>query len=459
MYESVLYVITSIITIVPQVRVYEISQVVSAMSSPVADHQVDVLVLGGGPAGVIAAVAAARMGLEVLLVESQGCLGGSRTSTGVDTFYGFYMPGERGLRIVGGVAWEIVQRLKQADAAFERPNTYGAGTGITYDVEQLKLLYEQMVVESNAKLLYHTYACRVLFDGHAIQGVVVANKAGLTTIRANYYIDTTGDADVAGRAGVPFEQSAANEIQSLTTIFFMASVDVVRAKQVKHAELVALMKSANASGDYRLPREDGSWHITPHPGVIQANMVRVPGVDPTDPFAVTQAEIEGRRQTGEYVRFLKGKVPGFENAYLLKTSDHIGVRESRRIMGHYRLTEQDVISGAKFGDAIACCAAPIEDHTAGTGTNWAYVEGDGYYHIPYRVLVPTGIDNLIVAGRCLSATHGAQASARNSAQCMAMGEAAGVASSLCNTRGAPFLDVDVAELQRCIVANGGILKV
>ena len=429
------------------------------MKSPSVYRQVDVLVLGGGPSGVLAAIAVARSRLNVLLVESQGCLGGSRTATGVDTFYGFYTPGERVRRIVGGTAWEVVQRLKEGNAAFERPNTYGAGTGVTYDVERLKLLYEQMVVESGVTLLYHTYASRVLAKNGTVHGVVVANKSGLTVIRAKCYVDATGDADIAARAGAPFEKSDTGQLQPLTSIFFLADVDILRAKEVKHDKLVAWMKEANASGGYHLPREDGSWHATPHPGVIQANMVRVAGVDPTDPFALTRAEIEGRKQCQEYARFLRDRVPGFENAYLLKTSEHIGVRESRRITGEYVLTEDDVLGGAKFEDAIACCAAPIEDHQAGAGTRWAYVQGDGYYHIPYRSLVPKGLTNLIVAGRCLSATHAAQASARNSAQCMAMGEAAGIAAQLCVESGIAFHAVDPADLSRRILARDGVLVV
>lgn len=421
-----------------------------------SSKNVDVLVLGGGAAGVCAAVSAARGGLKVLLVESQGCLGGSRTATGVDTFYGFYTPQQQ-QRIVGGIPWELAQQLIKMNAAFERKNTYGAGTGITYDVELLKVVYEDAVLTSGAELLYHTYASLVHQSEGRITGVVLANKLGLTEVSAKIYIDATGDGDIAARAGAPFEKSDAMELQSLSTIFFMANIDTDAAKKVSHAELASMMKEANQSGKYVLPREEGSWHVTPNPGVIQANMVRVGGVDATDPFALTIAEVEGRKQTQQYVRFLKDCVPGFENGFLIGTSHHIGVRETRRIIGGYMLTEEDVVAGRRFEDGIACCGAPIEDHGAGKDTRWVYVQGDGYYHIPYRSLVPQRIDNLLVAGRCLSATHGAQASARNSAQCMAMGQAAGTAAAISIERNVAARDIPSQALQERLVSQNAII--
>ncbi|MGD8822428.1 MAG: FAD-dependent oxidoreductase, partial [Anaerolineales bacterium] len=345
-------------------------------------------------------------------------------------------------------------------AAFYRPNTFGAGTGVTYDIEALKMLLEEMVLESGAKLLYHSFVPDIVFHQGEIKSVLLSNKAGLRRIDANYFIDGTGDADIAARAGAPFELAGTEGrvVQSLSTIFYMGNVDNERAFSLSQEERTRIMAEAEESGEYRLTRIGGSIHPTPHPGFIHANLTRVPNVDATDPFALTQAEIEGRRQANEYARFLINEHPGFENAFLAMTASHIGVRETRRILGEYVLTGEDVVSGAKFDDAVACCSAPIEDHHAGTDVRWKYVQGDGYYHIPYRSLLPQKVDNLLVAGRCLSATHEAQASARNSAQCMVMGEAAGLAAVLANQAQVRPADISPSQLKSVLLDQGFVLE-
>lgn len=394
--------------------------------------EADIAVIGGGTAGPIAAISAAREGARVILIESHNALGGSRTVMGVDTFYGFFTPGEQVSRVVGGISYEIVEQLVERQAAFFRPNTFGAGTGVTYDIEELKGLLEELVLEAGAQILFHSFVPDVIMDKGRIESVLIANKAGLQRVDAKYFIDATGDADLAARAGAAFELAGAEgrEVQSLSTIFYMGNVDNERAFSLTQEERTQIMQDAEASGKYRLTRIGGSIHPTPHDGFVHANLTRVPNVNATDPFALSQAEIEGRRQAKAYARFLIHEHPGFEEAFLAMTASHIGVRETRRIQGEYVLTGDDVVSGMKFDDAVVCCSAPIEDHHAGKNVRWKYVEGDGYYQIPYRSLLPKGVSNLIVAGRCLSATHEAQASARNSAQCMAMGEAAGLAAAL-----------------------------
>ncbi|CAM3981478.1 FAD-dependent oxidoreductase [Paenibacillus alkaliterrae] len=418
----------------------------------------DIVVLGGGAAGVMAAAAAARNGANVLLVESQNCLGGSRTATGVDTFYGFYTPGEHPRKVVGGIPDEIVERLRRENKLFERQNTYGAGTGLTYDVEALKIAYEDLVMQAGCRLLFHTTACHVEAADGRVNSVWLANKAGLTEVKAAVFVDTTGDADIVARAGGGFNAgSEAEPNQSLSTIFFMGNVDLERAAAVSHREMAERMKEANRRGKFTLPREDGSYHRTPNPGVIQANMVRVKNIDATDPFALTKAELEGRKQVQQYAAFLKSHIPGFESAFLIGTSQYIGVRESRKIEGHYTLTEDDVISGRKFSDSIACCGAPVEDHHPGEGTRWAYVSDGGHYHIPFRCLIPVALHNVVVAGRCLSATHGAQASARNSAQSMAMGQAAGTAAALAAKDKTDFADLDIDAVRRMLTEQYAII--
>jgi hypothetical protein len=218
------------------------------------------------------------------------------------------------------------------------------------------------------------------------------------------------------------------------------------------------MRDAVESGEYRLPRIEGSWHRTPYPGVALIHMTRIPNVDATDPAQLTRAEVEGRRQVQEYHRFLRGCVPGFEEAVIVATSPVIGVRESRRIHGDYRLTRDDVLGAVRFADEVALCGAPIEDHGPGGDTEWQYVAEAGVYGIPYRCLLPAGLEGLLVAGRCFSATHDAHASARSMATCMAMGQAAGTAAALAAAAGATPREVLASTVRDRLAAAGALLE-
>jgi ribulose 1,5-bisphosphate synthetase/thiazole synthase len=421
---------------------------------------IDVLVVGGGAAGTLAAVAAGRKKQRVLVLEAAGFLGGSRTLMGVDTFNGFFSPGEQTYQLVGGISYEVVERLMERKAAFIRQNTFGSGPVVTYDMEQLKIVFEEMVLDAGAELLFHSFVPEVHVRDRSIQDATVCNKAGLNQVAPNVIIDATGDLDVAASAGEDYELAGvdANPVQSLTTVFYMANVDNNRAFSLSQAERTQIMQTAHESGKYDLTRIGGSIHPTPHAGYVHANLTRVPNVDATNPSALTHAEIEGRRQVQHYARFLINEYPGFENAFLASTASMIGVRETRRLKGEYVLTGEDVVHGAKFDDAIACCSAPVEDHTAGKDVNWRFLESGDFYQIPYRSLLPTKTRNLLVAGRCLSATHEGQASARNSAQCMAMGEAAGVAAALARSKAVSPKQVDIEELQENLLGQGVILE-
>lgn len=412
----------------------------------------DVLVVGSGSAGSTAAIAAARTGARTILVERFGYLGG--ISTGVlDTFYAFYTPGERPQKVVAGIPDEIVAGLTEAGAAFERPNTYGAGTGITYDPEVLKRVWETTVAGAGATILLHAFAHEVELDGNRVAAVRVATKGGPRTIRAAVVVDASGDADVCALAGAGFD-APGDDVQSLSTVFRVANVDVARAEALPKADLWQLMAAAAESGDYDLPRLEGSVHRTPQEGVMMALMTRVRNVDATDPDALTRAEIEGRRQSWEYFRFLRDRVPGYERAVLVSTSPAIGVRESRRVHGDYRLTADDCLAARTFPDQIARCGAPIEDHHAGRDTRWVYVPGGGTYGIPYRTLLPRGVEGLLVAGRCFSATHDAHASARSMGTCMAMGQAAGTAAGLAARAGVTPRELAVERLLERLDADG-----
>jgi glycine/D-amino acid oxidase-like deaminating enzyme len=423
----------------------------------VTEERYDVVVVGAGSAGSSAAIGAARLGARTLLVDRLPFLGGTSTAV-LDTFYAFYTPGEKPRRVVGGIGWEVVERLKAEGMAFERPNTYGAGTGVTYDPEVLKVVWERLAEDEEVDVLLHTWATGVdVRDGRAV-AIKTWNKGGESIISAGAIVDASGDADLCAMAGVPYEDAKSTpNLQSLSTIFRVANVDVDKASAVPKTELWAMMRRAAESGDYTLPRLEGSWHRTPHPGVVTVHMTRIPNVDATDPEQLTHAEIEGRRQVREYHRFLRDKMPGFDHSVLVATSPAIGVRESRRIIGDYRLTRDDVLTSRRFDDEIALCGAPIEDHAAGPDTRWTYVPGSGVYGIPYRCLLPQGVDGMLVAGRCFSATHDAHASARSMATCMAMGQAAGTAAALAAAARRGPREVDVASLRECLLAGGALL--
>ncbi|MGH2534422.1 MAG: FAD-dependent oxidoreductase [Thermomicrobiales bacterium] len=418
----------------------------------------DVLVVGAGSAGCSAAIAAARPGCSVTLVERYGFLGG--VSTGVlDTFYGFYTPGSEARRVVDGVPGDIVRELGARKAAFERPNTFGAGTGITYHPETLKRVYEEMALTSGVQILLHTFCTDAIVEDGRLAGVVVDSKSGLQRIDARVTVDCSGDADVAARAGAPCEQAGVESpVQTATTTFRVCNVDVPRAVTIKRDRMAELMKTAVARDRYDLPRLDGSIHRTPVPGVMLAIMSRVPDLDATDPVDLTRAEIEGRRQVEQYVRFLREYVPGYERADLIATSVQIGVRESRRIRGEYWLTEADVVAARRHDDDVVLCGAPIEDHHTGSDTRWQYLPDGEVYGIPYRSLLPLQVEGLLVAGKCLSASHDAHASARNMAQCMAMGQAAGTAAALAVETGRTPRAIDRGQLRDRLLAADAILE-
>jgi glycine/D-amino acid oxidase-like deaminating enzyme len=418
----------------------------------------DVIVVGAGSAGSSAAITAARHGAHTLLVDRMAFMGGTSTAV-LDTFYAFYTPTERPQRVVGGLGWEVVECLTAEGVAFERLNTYGAGTGVTYDQETLKTTWERLAVQAGVDVLLHTWATGVRLDDGRMQAIRVWNKGGERWFEASVVIDASGDADIAAMAGVPYEDfGTTGKVQSLSTLFRLANVDVERAAQTTKKDLWTLMRQAAESGEYQLPRREGSWHRTPFPGIVMVHMTRIPNVDATDPVALTNAELEGRRQVREYHRFLRENVPGFEDSVVVGTSPSIGVRESRRIVGDYQLTRDDVLGARRFPDEIALCGAPIEDHHAGGDTEWRYVAEGGVYGIPYRCLLPGDVDGLLVCGRCFSATHDAHASARSMATCMAMGQAAGTGAAMAAAaRGTPR-EVAPDQLRDRLLEGGALLE-
>jgi glycine/D-amino acid oxidase-like deaminating enzyme len=429
--------------------------------------ETDVLVVGSGCAGSTAAIAAARAGARTLLLERYGFLGGTSTLV-LDTFYGFYTPGSTPLKVVGGIPDDVVAGLKKFSACFERPNTYGAGTGVTYHPDYLKVVWDNLARDAGVRVLLHAWVQGVETSGDRVSGVVVATKIGLRRVAAKIVVDASGDADVCYHAGVPFELAGELEpAQTLTTTFRMCNVDVARRQALPKAKLHELMAAAAGSGSYDLPRKEGSDHAMPVPGMTSTIMTRLQSyekrdgrvVNATDPELLSRAEMEGRRQALEYARFLHDRVPGYEEAHLAGFGVQIGIRETRRIHGEYRLTREDVLEARRFDDQIGLCGAPIEDHHGGADTTWTYLPDGQCVGIPYRTLLPQRMTNLLVAGRCFSATHDAHASVRSMAQCMAMGQAAGTAAAMAGSRGVSPKEIPVPDLRDRLHAAGAVLEI
>jgi FAD dependent oxidoreductase len=432
-----------------------------------SDRPFDVVVTGAGSAGATAAIAAARAGARTLLLERYGFLGGTSTAV-LDTFYGFYTPGSASKKVVGGVADNVVFRLRQFGACLERPNTYGAGTGLTYNTEYLKVVWDGLVREAGASVLMHAWVQDAEVVDRNVTALIVATKRGLCRVEGRVFVDASGDADVCHYAGAAYEAAGRHEpAQSLTTTFKMANVDMALRSGLPKHEFHARMSAAAQSGGYDLPRREGSDHITPIPHMTATNMTRVQSFvtqtdgfrNATDPFLLSEAEFEGRRQALEYVRFLRAEIPGYAESDLVAFSVQIGVRETRRVIGDYQLTRDDVLSAAQFSDQIGLCGAPIEDHHHGDDTTWAYLPDGRCVGIPYRTLLVRDLHNVLVAGRCFSATHDAQASVRSMAQCMAMGQAAGAAAALATRDGTVPRAVNVTALQDSLRQNGALLSI
>jgi glycine/D-amino acid oxidase-like deaminating enzyme len=438
------------------------------MDIPVYGH-FDVVVVGSGSAGSPAAIAASRSGADVLLIEKLPFLGGTSTAV-LDTFYGFYTPGEQAVKVVGGIADEVVAALRRFGDVVERPNTYGAGTGVTYLAEHLKVVWERLVLQSGARVLLHAHLQDVDVRDGRVNKLVVATKAGLRSVTARVVVDATGDGDLSHFAGFGYELAGSvDPAQTLTTTFRMVNVDHEKRASINTDRLHELMAEAADSGRFELPRREGSDHITPVDGMIATVMTRLEHVakapdgsvtNATDPDVLTAAEIEGRRQALEYARFLVARVPGYEDARLVALGTQVGVRETRHVLGDYRLTREDVLEARQFDDQIALCGAPIEDHHggAGSGTRWEYLPEGSAVGIPAGSLVVRDAQNVLVAGRCFSATHDAQASVRSMAQCMAMGHAAGSLAAMAITGGS-VRDVPMASLRDRLIGEGAILSV
>ncbi len=445
----------------------------------------EIAVVGGGPAGVCAAIAAARTGAKVLLIESGNCLGGMATIGQVNPFMtSFDKSGEN--MIIRGLFAEIIDRLVARGAAIQ-PRDVPPGQSFTsyitvghnhttpFDAEVLKVVLDEMCEEAGVQVLFHSTFISPIMEDNAVRGLVIATKAGLRAVSAQMVIDCTGDADVAFRSGVPCEMGdeASGRIQPATMFFRIGNVDLAkvdadieanrdnfyRKNGVNYRSFHWRVSEARENGDWDLQRvsigmfrgvREDEWNI---------NTSRIMGVDGTDPDSVTQAEITGRKQVQEIFRFLKKYVPGCENAILESTPAHVGIRETRHIKGEYVLNTDDVLQGNVPDDSILLAANSIDVHGRyGPMSNeYVTVENGEYYGVPYRCLVPLNVENLLVAGRCVSATSEAAGAIRVMPPCMALGQAAGTAAALALKNDVSVRNLDTALLKETLKKQNAYL--
>ena len=424
----------------------------------------DVLVIGGGPAGISASVAAARSGARTLLVERYGFLGGLATAGMVGAFCGFFTAGPREKTIVGGIARQLLDRLKARRGLAEK-GAIGAGSGVAtyqYNPEVLKYVAEEAVIQAGVEILFHTIVVDVIWKTKGtLLGVVIENKSGRSCLLGKTIIDTTGDGDVAWKAGAPHEIGDGKGAgQMMTTIFRLINVDLDKARELDHQALHEKIGQALRKKEFTFSRLDGVIYPSIPFGMIHLNITGIPGLNGTDAQQLTRAEIEGRRQVFEYLSFLKKYQPGFEQAEVCSIATQVGVRETRRISGEYILKEDEVLSGQKFEDGIALGAWPVEFHDPKEGKiNWKYLKKeDDYYSIPMRCLIPQNLSNLLVAGRCISTTHMAQASTRVIGPAFAMGEAAGILAARSAASKVDLRKVGPEKVRKELKQHGAILE-
>ncbi len=427
--------------------------------------ETDILVVGAGSAGCLAALSAGRQSsYSVMLVERYGFPGGTSTQM-LDTFYGFFTPGTSPRKIVGGLPNLVVNELNKTNDIFLRPNTYGAGTGVNYNPERLKLVWDQLITEAGIHYLLHTTLVDVNRDEKERTSCIFWNKSGFFKIKAQRVIDASGDADFCALSGYKFELAGENEpVQSLTTTFRMCNVDFQKFIDAGGNKMMKeRMASAFDNKTHLLPRKEGSAHEMCQDGCISTVAVKVSDLHALKAEELTKAEIEGRRQAFEFERFFRDKVPGYENSKIIGLSNQIGVRETRRVFGEHRLTKEECLSGSIPDSSVLLCGAPIEDHRKGSNgedeTYWEYIPGTGIYGVPYGTLVPEKSSQTWVVGRCFSATHDAHASCRSMAQTMSMGQAAGLAAIQSLENDCDAKDVDVSKLKNKLSELGQILEV
>lgn len=409
-------------------------------------NKYDLIVAGGGFTGVAAAVSAARQGVKVLLIEKSAFLGGAACNCYVNPFMNWVTEkdGER-LAVSDGIFTEMVDRMRDIGAFLDSTLL----SARTFNEELLKLMMDRMTAEAGVEVLFHSFVSHVEKEGERIVSVTTTGKSGEHTFFADYFIDATGDADIADMAGCPTHLGREDNLcQPMTLCFRLSGVEVDKVRGVQE-EMNRLYNQFQAEGKIKNPHENVLWFKHTSDGVLHLNSTRVIKLNPVDVFDLSKAERQAREQMYELYQFLKNNLEPFRNCRLLSSAPEIGIRESRMIVGEYVLDTPEMKACTQFDDSIAACRYDIDIHSPdGSGTSHYFFEKGTYYTIPYRCLVPKNADNLLVAGRCISSTHEAQASYRIMPVCATLGQAAGCAVAIAKQNGVNVMkNVDVPKLQ------------
>lgn len=436
-------------------------------------NKFELIIVGGGISGVMAGISAARENIDTLIIEQQGFLGGMLTSAGVGPMMTFHA-GEK--QVIQGITGELIDRLKEKGLSTGHIlDTTGYTYTVTpFDTEGMKRELEEMYTEAGGQLLFHTMLAEVKTVDRNIDEIKICNKAGLTSMKADYYIDATGDADLAAWAGVKTVNGRKLDgmQQPMTMKLRMYGVDIPVVKKFIHdhpeefprlegdtsiidkSERLSIggftetLKRAKKAGDFTFSREDILFFETNNPGEVIINTSRITKLNSTKPDDLTMGELEGRRQAKELLAFFKKYIPGFKNAILSYTGPSIGIRSSRQIKGLYTITKEDILKGKKFNDAILCNGYPVDIHSPeGEETRSEHLQWGDYYTIPYRSLINNQINNLITVGRCISGDFEAQAAFRTTPGAGAIGHAGGAASVIALKSGKCYKDLNIVEIQ------------
>ena len=423
----------------------------------------DVVVCGAGSAGLGAALAAARNGSKVALVERWPFFGGNATAASLGSICGLYVrSGGSFEHISNGIAREWAEGLSASGWALG-PIPYKETAVMPYVPWGYKRLADRLITdEERITPLLHSFISGVVRSGDGIEAVVIATKQGPKAVRGRVFVDATGDADIVFHAGCGWEMGETGRLQYPSMQFYMQNVDLAEAMKAGLGLLAEKIKQAYDSRSHDLTRSAGAVIPTMREGEVVGAMMRVAKPsgevpDGTDVFDLTSAEIRGRAIAEESARFLADEMPGFASSYLQDTATTLGVRETRHAIGDHVLSFDEAAACTKHPDGVAAASWPFEFHTEGAETRWEFLPDGDWFEIPFRSLIASGVSNLLVAGRCISATHEALASSRVTGTCMAIGEAAGRAAAMSVSEDVGPREIDAEKLRAELVSSGALI--